>query len=95
MLDERRLRKAVADWSFQSGRRLAIRRRELDWSLQQLAGLVGVTFQMISKYELGIAIPSDAKRWAIACALSVEVDEIWPNPPRAYVNVAAHAGVAA
>lgn len=95
MLDERRLRKAVSDWSFQSGRRLAVRRRELGWSLQQLAGLVGVTFQMISKYELGLAVPSDAKRWAIACALSVEVDEIWPNPRRAYIDVAAHAESAA
>lgn len=95
MLDERRLRKAVNDWAYQSGRRLSVRRRELDWSLQDVAGLIGVTFQMISKYELGLAIPSDAKRWAIACALSVEVDQIWPNPPRAYVNVAAHAESAA
>lgn len=89
MLDERRLRKAVSDWAFESGRRIAVRRRERGWNMQQLAGLVGVTFQMISKYELGLAVPTDAKRWAIATALACEVEDIWPVPTRSFIHATA------
>lgn len=85
MLDERRLRKAVSDWSFESGRRLATRRRELGMRQEQLASLVGVRATAISKFELGLATPKDSTRLAIACALMVEVVEIWPPIERSYI----------
>lgn len=90
MLDERRLRKAVSDWAFDAGRRIAVRRRELGWRQGKLAELVGVRVTSISKFELGLATPKDSTRLAIACALMMEVDEIWPPMKRSYVLAVAH-----
>jgi len=90
MLDERRLRKAVSDWAYDAGRRIAVRRRELGWRQEQLASLVGVSFTSISKFELGLATPKDSTRLAIACALMCEVDEIWPPLKRSFVLTVAH-----
>lgn len=89
MLDARRLRRAVSDWSFEAGRRIAVRRRELGWKQNKLAGLVGVRVTSISKFELGIATPKDSTRWAIACALMVEVNELWPQPSRTHIQAVA------
>lgn len=85
MLDERRLRVAVSDWAFEAGRRIAVRRRELGWRQERLASLVGVRATAISKFELGLATPKDSTRLAIACALMMEVDQIWPPLTRSYV----------
>lgn len=89
MLDERRLRRAVSDWSYEAGRRIAVRRRDLGWKQQKLAALVGVSFTSISKFELGLATPKDSTRWAIACALMCEVTDIWPAPSRTHIHAVA------
>lgn len=90
MLDERRLRKAVSDWAYDAGRRIAVRRRELGLRQEQLAAMVGVRGTAISKFELGLATPKDSTRWAIACALTMEVDELWPPLKRSYIQAVAH-----
>lgn len=90
MLDARRLRKAVSDWSYEAGRRIAKRRRELGMNQHELADLVGVRFTSISKFELGIATPKDSTRWALACALMTDIDELWPAPSRTYIQAVAH-----
>lgn len=90
MLDERRLRKAVSDWAYEAGRRIAVKRRALGWRQEQLASLVGVRATAISKFELGLATPKDSTRLAIACALMCEVDEIWPPLKRTFVLTVAH-----
>jgi len=94
MLDERRLRQAVTDWSTKCGRRLAIRRRAMELTQEQLAVMVGVRSTAISKFELGLITPKDSTRLAIACALLVEVNEIWPPLERDYVLTVAHSLVA-
>jgi transcriptional regulator with XRE-family HTH domain len=55
------------------GRRLRRRRRLLGLTQQQLAGVVGVRFQQIQKYECGANRISAARLWRIAAALEVPV----------------------
>lgn len=75
----------MANWDIQCGRRLRTRRRELNISQQSLATGVDRRVTSISKYELGLATPSDAVRHAIACVLLCEVVDIWPAMDREYV----------
>lgn len=97
LLNEDRLRLVVRDWARESGRRLAARRSSAPfrWSQQQLAELTGVTVGTISKAELGVIIPKDSVRMAIAVALLCEVDDIWPYPERSLVLGLARETVAA
>ena len=55
------------------GRRLRRRRRLLGLTQQQLAGVVGVRFQQIQKYECGANRISAARLWRISAALEVPV----------------------
>lgn len=94
-LDRRRLRVATNDWALQCGRRLAIKRRERGFSQPQLASIVGVHYTVISKFEIGIAMPKDSTRLALACALLCEVNEIWQPLDRNYVMSVARTMAAA
>lgn len=55
------------------GRRLRRRRRLLGLTQQQLAGVVGVRFQQIQKYECGANRISAARLWQLSQALDVPV----------------------
>lgn len=94
-LDEQRLSVAVNDWAKQSGRRLQQHRARLKLSQKRLAAMVGVVPQTISKAELGLIVPKDAVRMAIAASLLCEVGDIWPYPERTYITSVARAEVAA
>jgi transcriptional regulator with XRE-family HTH domain len=66
------------------GKRLRRRRRLLGLTQQQLAGVVGVRFQQIQKYECGANRISAARLWSLAEALEVPVgyfyDGLTANP---------------
>lgn len=94
-LDERRLNAAVRDWARASGKRLQQRRCALNLSQQQLARMVGVVPQTISKAELGLIVPKDSVRMHVAAVLLCEVADIWPWPARADLTAIARAEVAA
>jgi len=83
LLDERRLRAAMANWDTECGKRLRDRRNTLDMKQGTLAAAVGVGTTAISNYELGLATPRDGIRIAIAVALACEVSDIWPPLERA------------
>lgn len=89
LLDEKRLAMAMDDWSRQCGRRLQARRKALGWNQTKLAELAGVTTPSISKFELGIVVPRDSVRLAVACALLCEVADIWTPMERAFVTAMA------
>lgn len=55
------------------GKRLRRRRRLLGLTQQQLAGVCGVRFQQIQKYECGANRISAARLWQLAEALDVPV----------------------
>ncbi len=55
------------------GKRLRRRRRLLGLTQQQLAGVVGVRFQQIQKYECGANRISAARLWQLSEALDVPV----------------------
>ena len=55
------------------GKRLRRRRRLLGMTQQDLAGMVGVRFQQIQKYETGTNRISASRLWDIAAALDVPV----------------------
>lgn len=94
-LDRHRLRVAANAWAFQCGRRLAIKRRERGFTQPQLASILGIHDTAISKFEVGVAMPKDSTRLALACALLCEVNEIWPPLEREYVMSVARTMAAA
>lgn len=55
------------------GRRLRLRRRQLDLSQQDLARVCGVTFQQIHKYEAAVCRMPVATLWRLAHALEVDI----------------------
>ena len=61
------------------GRAIRIRRRMLDFTLQDLARACGVTFQQVHKYESGLCSLSASQLWAIAQALQVPVTYFYEN----------------
>ena len=94
LLDEKRLGFAMNDWARQCGRRLVARRKVIGWNQTRVAELVGVTTASISKFEIGIAVPRDSVRLAIACALMCEVVDIWPPLERFFVTAVAREAAA-
>jgi transcriptional regulator with XRE-family HTH domain len=56
------------------GRRLRDRRRQLGLTQSQLAGMVGVRFQQIQKYECGANRISAARLWRFCQVLQTPVD---------------------
>jgi transcriptional regulator with XRE-family HTH domain len=55
------------------GRRVRLRRKELDMSQERLAEQLGLTFQQVQKYERGANRISASKLYRIAQVLSVHV----------------------
>lgn len=84
-LDLRDIRQMVAKWAIDCGRRVADRRVALRWDRRQLARLVGTTEATIARIEQGVINPRDHLKLAIAAALCLEVESLWPYPRRADV----------
>ena len=67
-------RRRVQDADRHVGMRLRERRMTLGMSLQQLADLIGVTYQQAHKYEKGVNRLAAGQLWRMAQGLEVEVD---------------------
>lgn len=80
-MEARKLLKAL-NWDRQNGKRLFQRRNDLGLTQKQVAQLAGVTQVAISNAEAGTYVPRDHIKVAIALALCVEVEDIWPYPTR-------------
>lgn len=90
-LDKDRLTAVHEDWTRQCGKRLRARRIELGWSQEKLAALVDVSAGAICKFELGVIVPKDKLKLALAHALQCEVVAVWPPVERAFVHAVAAA----
>ncbi len=55
------------------GKRVRERRRELGMSQEKLGNALGVSFQQVQKYEIGINRVSASRLWGLAKALEVDV----------------------
>src|SRR4051794_22398983 len=67
-------RRRVQDADRHVGMRLRERRMTLGMTLQQLAELIGVTYQQAYKYETGLNRIAAGQLWRVAQALGIEVD---------------------
>lgn len=56
------------------------RRREVGLSQLELAELLGLTQQAISRWELGTSVPPDEYRAEIAAHLATDVRTLFPYP---------------
>jgi transcriptional regulator with XRE-family HTH domain len=63
----------------QIGRNVRRRRLEIGMSQETLAGLLGVTFQQVQKYEKGVNRTAASRLWDIAQALECSVAELYPR----------------
>lgn len=79
------VRDLVAKWAIDCGRRVSKRRETLGWDRRQLAGITGTTEATIHRIESGALRPRDHLKLAIAAALQLEVEDLWPYPSRATV----------
>ena len=61
-------------------RRLREIRTRQGLTQEQVAALIGVRQRMLSAYELGIHVPRDDVRIALAAALGVRVRDLFPYP---------------
>jgi transcriptional regulator with XRE-family HTH domain len=86
LLDPDRLDAVMSDWARQCGKRLRARRQELNWSQEQLANLTGVRGASLCRFELGVNVPKDSVRVALAYALMCEVSDLYPPLDRALVH---------
>ena len=71
-------RRVVAKWAVDCGSRVVARRKALGMDQETLAALAGTTKPTISRIESGQINPRDHLKLAIANALAVEVETIWP-----------------
>lgn len=62
------------------GKRIAQRRKELQWTQEQLAERVGVDAETISRFERGVNLPSLPTLDGLAEALNVEVGDLLARP---------------
>lgn len=76
MSDDARAANAVDK---QIGRLIRRRRLEIEMSQEQLAKLLGVTFQQVQKYEKGLNRTAASRLWDIAKALECDVRELYPR----------------
>jgi transcriptional regulator with XRE-family HTH domain len=77
------------------GRQLKLERRRRGLTQSNLAGVCGVTFQQIQKYEAGIVTISAGTLWKLADAMSISVGELFPDSPeptRLAPDAATHVG---
>ncbi len=59
------------------GAAIRLRRRVVDITLTDLAGVCGVSFQQVQKYESGSCSISAAQLWNIACALDIPISHLY------------------
>lgn len=63
------------------GARLKGLRKQKGWAQKELAGLVGIRFQQLNKYESGLNIPPAEMLVKLADALGVTVDYLLTGNP--------------
>lgn len=63
------------------GARLKALRKQKNWAQKELAGLVGIRFQQLNKYESGLNIPPAEMLVKLADALGVTVDFLLTGNP--------------
>jgi hypothetical protein len=64
---------ASKDLQVRIGAAIRRRRRAVEVTLSQLAGVCGVSFQQVQKYESGACSISAAQLWTLAQALAVPI----------------------
>lgn len=77
VLDAEVVDELMSEWGTEVGQRLRKRRQSLKMTLDQVAGLAGVSRQTIHRAEYDGTTVRDGTRQAIAVALAAEVAEIW------------------
>ena len=70
------------------GRRIRARRLELEMSQEQLATLLGITFQQVQKYEKGINRVSASRLWDISRTMGVPVSYFFELIPPELSSIA-------
>ncbi len=63
------------------GRRVRVRRRQLNLTLEQLAEKLGVGFRQLQKYETGVNRMAAGTLFQIAVALETQVDHFFQDLP--------------
>jgi transcriptional regulator with XRE-family HTH domain len=71
-----------ADVDAHIGRRVRARRLEVGMSQEQLADLLGVTFQQIQKYEKGVNRVAASRLYDMTNALDVEITYFFAGLPK-------------
>ncbi|MFL5298506.1 MAG: helix-turn-helix domain-containing protein [Phenylobacterium sp.] len=64
---------AAKDVQSRIGAAIRRRRRAVEITLSDLAGVCGVSFQQVQKYESGACSISASQLWNMACALQVPI----------------------
>lgn len=64
------------------GDRIRARRLEIGMSQEQLAALLGITFQQVQKYEKGVNRVAASRLHAIATALEVSITQFFDGAAR-------------
>lgn len=85
VLDADALRRYMAREARLWGSRVKARRKQLGFTLDQVAALAFTTAQTIYKIEEGEIVARDHVRIAVAFALGCEPSELFPVPTRAAV----------
>ena len=80
--DPDNLRAMVRRWAIDCGRRVSETRKLRGYDRARLAALVGTGVPTIFRIETGTLNPRDHMKLAIAAALVVEVEDLWPFPRR-------------
>jgi transcriptional regulator with XRE-family HTH domain len=68
------------EWARECGARLRTRRTQLGLSLGSAAIATGLTFQTLSRIELGKLVPTLSAQLMIANGFGCRVTDIWPMP---------------
>lgn len=78
LLDQEAVAEVVREWAVQSGERVRDRRKALGFTQVELGTMAATTPETICRIELGQLQPREPLKLAIAYALMLEVEEIWP-----------------
>lgn len=73
--------RATTNFDRKLGERMRERRLELGMSQEQLAEILGVTFQQVQKYERGVNRVAASRLQAIAAALQIPVSGFFESAP--------------
>jgi len=74
------LRVLINKWNIDCGRRVLTERIKLDIKRPDFAAMTGTTEPTIQRVEQGVLNPRDHLKLAIAAALGLEVEMLWPFP---------------